>query len=95
MKNKETLADRLLRYFKKNPGIWITGGHMEKLVMNIGKKGSTGSRTLRLMAEEGDLLAEEKILDGGKVKTVHYKLNPEKHKRVVYTAGDKTIAVWK
>jgi predicted transcriptional regulator len=53
-----SLKNRILMYYKKNP-FWISGGEIEKLSMEVGKKASNASRRLRELHEAGILERRE------------------------------------
>lgn len=59
---------RIERYLKGRD--WINGGEIERLAIGVGYKGSTASRVLRLLAEEGVL--ETRYDDKG-AHSVFYK----------------------
>ena len=57
---KQSLSQRILAYYKKHPGVHISGGEIERLVANTTTyKGSTASRRLRELHEDGKLAREE------------------------------------
>ena len=72
---KITLKSRILSYFEQwkrhDPEMFINGGEIERLALNAGNKGSTASRILRSLAEDGFL---ERRLNKGKTRSVEYRL---------------------
>jgi DNA-binding transcriptional ArsR family regulator len=74
---KQTLKSRLLEHLNK-AGCWMNGAVYERKAMDIGYKGSTASRQLRLLAEEGKIERKEMRSSTGK-KSVYYRsLKPKK-----------------
>lgn len=58
---KKTLKQELHDHLKREYPKWVHSGELEKLTIDaFGYKGSTGGRTLRLLASEGILEAEER-----------------------------------
>ncbi len=55
-----SLRERILSYYRKNAGVWISGGEVERLVaLNTTYKASNASRRLRELREDGLLEAKE------------------------------------
>lgn len=69
---KKSLRERILSYYRKNDGRWISGGEIERLVaQNTKYKASNASRRLRELREDG-------LLDAKEVKgTVFYRYVPQ------------------
>jgi predicted transcriptional regulator len=59
---KLSLRARILKYLKKHKGIWINGGEIERLALNVGYKSSNASRRCRELHEDG--LINRKEIDG-------------------------------
>jgi DNA-binding transcriptional ArsR family regulator len=75
---KQSLADRILAYYRKNSGVWISGGEIERLVaQHTTYKASNASRRLRELREDG--LLEAKEVKG----TVFYRYVPKHQERTV------------
>ena len=68
------LSDRILRYLTAHPVYW-NGGDIEKLAMRAGYKGSTASRELRRLHEEGLIEREER--KGRRASSVWYKIKDQ------------------
>jgi Zn-finger nucleic acid-binding protein len=69
---RPSLRERILSYYRKNAGVWISGGHLEKVVTaNTTYKASTASRRARELHEDG--LLERKEIKG----TVFYRYFPQ------------------
>lgn len=67
-----TLANRILEYYRKRNGVWISGGEIERLVaQKTTYKASNASRRLRELREDG--LLESKEIKG----TVYYRYIPQ------------------
>lgn len=69
---KQSLRDRILAYYRKNAGTWISGGEIERLVaLNTTYKSSNAGRRCRELCEDG--LLERKEVKG----TVFYRYIPQ------------------
>ena len=69
---KKSLRERVLSYYRKNNGCWISGGEIERLVaQRTTYKASNASRRLRELREDG--LLEAKEVKG----TVFYRYMPQ------------------
>jgi len=67
-----SLRERILSYYRKNAGVYIAGGEIERLVaQNTTYKASNASRRLRELREDG--LLESKEVKG----TVYYQYVPQ------------------
>jgi DNA-binding transcriptional ArsR family regulator len=67
-----SLRERILEYYRKNKGVWISGGEIERLVSQRTKyKASNASRRLRELRE--DNLLESKEVKG----SVFYRYIPQ------------------
>ena len=66
-----TLKSELLWLLKENAE-WQNGGTLEKFAMDRRYKGSTASRVLRTLAEEGKI--EKELRKGLKVRSIWYKI---------------------
>lgn len=67
-----SLKDRILAYYRKNAGTWISGGEIERLVAaRTNYKSSNSSRRLRELHEDG--LLSRKEVKG----TVYYAYLPQ------------------
>lgn len=92
---KLSLRQRILDYYRKNAGVWISGGEIEKLVaQRTTYKASNSSRRLRELCEDG--LLERKEVKG----TVFYRYEKQlktitdyKVENGVARAYTKTVAV--
>lgn len=57
---KQSLRERILSYYRRNEGKYISGGEIERLVaQNTTYKASNASRRLRELREDGFLEAKE------------------------------------
>lgn len=80
---RQTLKSQILRKFKilyrekGNP--FVNGGAIERFAMEIGFKGSTASRELRLMAENGILERQEFKNPNTNISSVSYKYIPTRN----------------
>jgi predicted transcriptional regulator len=72
-----SLSERLHRWLELHPDQWINGGEFERLAMDVGYKGSTASRELRLMAEAGQIEREERAQNDRGVKSVWYRYSAD------------------
>lgn len=69
---KISLRDRILNHYRKYPGVFISGGEIERLVaQKTTYKASNASRRLRELREDG--LLESKEIKG----TVYYRYIPQ------------------
>lgn len=73
MTKELTLNERLQRYFSQRPDLFINGGEIERLALDVGYKGSTASRIMRKLAEEGYLEREERKNGRSGIRSVWYK----------------------
>lgn len=70
---KKTLRQRLYAYLKARPGVFISGGELERIASNATSyKPSTISRRLRELAEDGLIARNEEK------RTVFYAYQPQK-----------------
>jgi len=75
---KQSLRDRILAYYQRHAGTFISGGEIERLVaQNTKYKASNASRRLRELREDG--LLEAKGIKG----TVFYRYVPHEEDRTV------------
>lgn len=74
-KSELSLADKIMRYMKANPGIWIAGQTIADLAHALPEKykHSTVERRNRELHEAGLLLRKEDKSPKGRIKTVFYK----------------------
>lgn len=86
---KLSLSDRLVRYLQARPGVYVSGGELERIATHSTTyKPSTVSRRLRECAEDGRL--ERKEVKG----TVYYAYQPQmKTVESVQVIGDRAILV--
>ena len=83
-----SLQERLARYLKARPGVWIAKGTMEDLARErMGKTGESTGRRLRILAEASSMtefvasrtspehVKALELLDGGMVKVEHRQKN--------------------
>ena len=54
-KHKESLKNRIAKYFVERIGHWVNGGMIENLAMTLGYKASNASRRCRELHNEGVL----------------------------------------
>lgn len=88
---KLSLQERILAYYRKHDGEWISGGNIERLVVSSTTyKASNASRRLRELHEDGKLERQE-------VKgTVFYRYIPQKKVvKEVVIEGDRAVEVTK
>jgi len=72
-RQKISLRERILEYYRKRPGIFVSGGEIERLVSQKTKyKSSNASRRLRELCEDNMLERKE---EGGHV---WYRYIPQK-----------------
>lgn len=86
---KLSLSDRLVRFLKARPGVFVSGGELERIAtQSTTYKPSTVSRRLRECAEDGRLARKE-------VKgTVYYAYIPQvRTVERVEVIGDRAILV--
>ena len=84
-----SLYERILAYYHRNDGRWISGGEVERLVAQRTKyKPSNCSRRLRELHEDGKLERKEVK------RTVFYRYLPQK-KQVIEPVfnGDGTVTL--
>lgn len=62
MKEEISLKQRIYDYLKKNEGVRINGGEIERLAMEYGYKASHGDRRARDLRKEGSI--QSKVIDG-------------------------------
>lgn len=74
-KSDMSLSDKIMRYMKAHPNVWISGGDLGDLAHALPEKykHDTTSRRARELAENGLLERKEDKSPRGKVKTVFYR----------------------
>lgn len=70
---KDSLRQRIYRYFTNHSGEWINGGEVERLALSVGYKASNASRRLRELHEEGLIEREEKKNPATGIRSVWYR----------------------
>lgn len=73
-KIRQSLRHELYDYLLRHRGTWIHSGALEKYAEGFGKKGSTGSRRLRELHEEGIIHRDERKSKTSHVKSVRYSI---------------------
>lgn len=71
-----SLGEKLYSWLKKQPGNWVSGVYIEKMVSSSTKHGgSYTTRELRRLAEEKLIEREERSVGGRKL--AYYRYNPK------------------
>ncbi len=71
MINDKSLVQRIKAFLERNKGVWFNVGELERKGIEIGFLGSTVSRRLRELAEEGSIERQER--NGNRVRSVWYR----------------------
>ena len=80
---KLSLSQRILNYYRNQPGVWIAGAEIERKALGLGYKASNASRRLRELHEDGKLAREMK----GKHAWYCYEPQPRQVRRVEIING--------
>lgn len=68
---KSRIVNFLYQWKEYDPKMFVNGGEIERLALQCGYKGSTASRILRKLAEEGK--PERRINKGAGTHSVEYR----------------------
>lgn len=74
MNKKQSLKEILYNYLLQRRKKWIHSGDLEKVAESYGKKGSTGSRRLRELNEDGMIHRELRLNKITRLKSVWYSV---------------------